>query len=95
MILEPQTKCFNLTRKGGMKMNKQIVTNSFNIRGIDGNDLRISETIERDQVVISIQQNDDKAMIATVRLDKEQFDAFFDIKYSITVKFKEEGKKEE
>ena len=67
-------------------MQKQIITKGFTIRGADGNDLRISETVERDQVVISIQQNDDKARMATVRLDKEQFEAFFDLRYEIGIK---------
>lgn len=67
-------------------MQKQIVVKGFTIRGVDGNDLRISETIERKEVVISIQQNDDKARMGTVRLDKEQFEAFFDTKYEINIK---------
>jgi len=67
-------------------MEKQIIIKGFTIRGADGNDLRISETVERDQVVISIQQNDDKARMATVRLDKEQFEAFFDLRYEIGIK---------
>jgi hypothetical protein len=79
-----------------MKMEKQIIIKGFTIRGADGNDLRISETVERDQVVISIQQNDDKARMATVRLDKEQFEAFFDIRYSIEIKNTiKHGEKEE
>jgi len=76
-------------------MQKQIVVKGFTIRGVDGNDLRISETVERDQVAISIQQNDDKGRLATVRLDKEQFEAFFDIKYGIDIKGPVEEKEKE
>ena len=76
-------------------MQKQMVTKGFTIRGADGNDLRISETVERDQVVISIQQNDDKARMATIRLDKEQFNAFFDIRYEIGIKDLIESKEKE
>jgi len=76
-------------------MQKQIITKGFTIRGADGNDLRISETVERDQVVISIQQNDDKAKLATVRLDKEQFNAFFDIRYEIGIKHPIESEEKE
>jgi len=76
-------------------MQKQIVAKSFTIRGADGNDLRISETVEREEIVISIQQNDDKGRLATVRLNKEQFNAFFDIRYSIDIKNPIEVKEKE
>lgn len=75
-------------------MKSKLLVKSFGIRGADGNDLRISETVEGDQAVISIQQNDENGRTATVRLDKKQFDAFFDIKYSITVIEPEEEEKE-
>ncbi len=66
-------------------MQKQIITKSFNIRGADGNDLRICETVEREWVEIVIQQNDDKGRLATVILNKEQFEAFFELKYSLEI----------
>ncbi len=66
-------------------MNEKIVTRRFNIRGEDGNDLAVSECIERLSVVVSIHQNDDKGRIATVSLNKEQWDAFCDLKYTVDV----------
>ncbi len=69
-----------------------VALRTYMIRGADGNDLSISETFEGDQVVVSIQQNDDRARVATVRLDKDQLDAFWDVKYSLTL---DKTKKEE
>ena len=61
---------------------------SFTVRGTDGNDLTISETHEEDQVVVSIQQNDDEGRIATVRLGRAEFEAFFDTRYELKLKDK-------
>lgn len=54
------------------------ITSSISVRGVDGNDLRFSETIERKEIVVSIQQNDDGGRLATVLLNKEQFDAIIE-----------------
>ena len=59
------------------------LTKSITIRGIDGNDLRVSETAERDAVVISIQQNSNGGALATVRLDQDQFDSLCRTRYEI------------
>jgi hypothetical protein len=65
-------------------MNKPAyLTKSITIRGVDGNDIRVSETAERDTIVISIQQNDDAGRIATVRLDQGQDDAFCRTRYDM------------
>ena len=64
-------------------MEQVYVIRSFTVRGIDGNDLRISETMERDQVVVAIQQNDDGGRMATVRLTAAQLRAFGDVQYSL------------
>ena len=60
-----------------------FLTKSVTIRGVDANDIRVSETAERDAVVISIQQNDDGGRIASVRLDQAQFDALCQTRYSM------------
>jgi hypothetical protein len=59
------------------------LTKSITIRGLDGNDIRVSETAERKAVVISIQQNDDGGRLASVRLDQTQFDALCHTRYSM------------
>ena len=66
-------------------MEKIICTKSFTVRGVDGNDLSMSETVEGDHVILSIQQNDDKGRFATARLNKASFDAFFEKKYSMEI----------
>jgi len=65
--------------------NPSYVTRSVTILGADGNHLTVSETAERQEVVISIQQNDEHGRIATVRLNHEQFDAFCHTKYELDV----------
>ena len=62
-----------------------FVTKSITIRGVDGNDVRVSETAERQEVVIAIQQNDGGGRIATVRLDESQFEALCGARYSLEV----------
>jgi hypothetical protein len=59
------------------------LTKSVTIRGIDDNNIRFSETAERQEVVISIQHNDDGAGIASVRLDQAQFDSLCHTRYSM------------
>ena len=41
---------------------------------MDGNHLTFSETIERNAIVVSLQQNDEKGRIATVRIDAATFE---------------------
>jgi hypothetical protein len=65
--------------------NPGFVTKSITVRGVDGNDIRVSETAERKEVVVAIQQNDDNGRTATVRLTRPQFDALCGSKYSIEV----------
>ena len=60
-----------------------FLTKSVTIRGVDANDIRVSETAGRDAVVISIQQNDDGSRIASVRLNQAQFDAMCQTRYSM------------
>jgi hypothetical protein len=62
------------------------VTRSINIRAADGNDISVSETAERNHVVISIQQNDEKGQLATVRLTRPQFGEFCRSRYVLEVK---------
>jgi len=59
------------------------LTKSITIRGLDGNDIRVSETAERQAVVISIQQNEDGGRIASVRLDQAQFESLCHARYSM------------
>lgn len=61
------------------------LTRSINIRGVDGNDIRISETAERREIVISIQQNDEHGRVATVLLNAAQFDALCRTRYDLHV----------
>lgn len=55
--------------------NESVLTKSFTVLGVDGNHLTFSETIEHTAIVVSIQQNDERGKLATVRLNKEQFSA--------------------
>lgn len=61
------------------------MTKSYTILGSDGNHISASETDEREEVVIAIQQNDEHGRIATVRLNKAQFDDLCGLKYSLQV----------
>lgn len=47
---------------------------SYTVRGPCGNDLIVSETVERDQIVLAIRQNDEGGRIATMRLDRTSLD---------------------
>ena len=55
--------------------NKQVRCKSYTLLGNDGNHLTLAETLDRSAILISIQQNDEKGRIATVRIDAEQFEA--------------------
>ena len=66
--------------------NPSYVTKSVTILGVDGNHVSVSETIERQEVVVSIQQNDEHGRLATVRLDKGQFEALCHSKYELEIK---------
>lgn len=62
-----------------------ILTKSYSLQGSDGAILRIEETPERLEIVVSISRHDNgKSNIETVRLNKEQFDAYGELfgKYS-------------
>lgn len=63
-----------------------FLTKSITVRGVDGNDIRVSETAERNEVVVVIQQNDESARVATVRLSHPQFNALCESKYSLELK---------
>ena len=66
-------------------MERKSVCKSFTICGADGNHVSISETVERGEVVLTIQQNDERGRLATVRLDREQFRALADTYYSLEI----------
>ena len=61
------------------------LTRSLTVLGVDGNHVSVSETAERQEVVISIQQNDEHGRIATVRLDKDQFEALCHSQYELEI----------
>jgi hypothetical protein len=76
-----------------------LLTKGYSIRGADGNDLRIEETVDRMEVVVSITDTR-SGKVNTVRLDYDQYDAFSDLftKYSINrldIRLKEEFSTEE
>jgi hypothetical protein len=55
-------------------VDKLLRKKSFTLLGCDGNHLTLSETLDREAIVVSIQQNDDKGRIATMRLNAAQFE---------------------
>jgi hypothetical protein len=57
-----------------MKSNELMM--SYSIRGIDGNDLSISETFERLAVLVIIRC---EGRVATVRLNKDQYEALGEV----------------
>jgi hypothetical protein len=61
------------------------VTKSVTVRGVDGTSITVSETAERQEVVVAIQQNDEGGRIATVRLNEAQFEALCGTRYSLEV----------
>jgi hypothetical protein len=60
-------------------------TKSFTVLGADGNHITASETDERKEIMVAIQQNDEHGRIATIRLNQEQFKALCDVKYDLEV----------
>ncbi len=48
-----------------------FLTRSLTIAGVDGNHVTVSETAERREVVVAIQQNDEHGRIATARLNAD------------------------
>jgi len=71
-----------------------FVTKSITVRGVDGNDVTVSETAERQEVVLAIQQNDDGGRIATIRLNESQFEALCGTRYSLEVATSAAGSEE-
>ena len=72
-----------------MADSPSYLTKSITIRGMDGNDIRVSETAERQEVVVSITHNaasPGEFRTATVRLTRRQFDSLCESKYSLEVK---------
>jgi len=65
-------------------VNKEIVSASYEITGIDGSHLRVSETPERDHCIVSIMEAQ-SGNILTCRLNKAQFKAFCDLDYSVEI----------
>ena len=72
------------------KRKVQLFTRSFTIPGGDGNFITFSETIEGDNVVVSIQQ---EGKISTMRLSFHQWKALHELFYE--VKCKEEPEYED
>lgn len=70
--------------------NSMLVNTSFTIRGVDGNDITVGETTERDTVVLCLQQNDDHARLATIRLTAHHWLALCDLRYKLSVHESEE-----
>lgn len=64
-------------------MKRALVSKSYSLAGVDGNHVVLSETAERLEVVLSIQQNDEGGRIATVRLNAEQFAELFGLRYHV------------
>ena len=67
-----------------------FLTKSITILGVDGNHVTVSETAERHEVVIAIQQNDEHGRIATARLDTDQFKALCLSQYDLEIEAKTE-----
>lgn len=65
--------------------SSSYVTKSITVRGADGNHITVSETAERREVVLAIQQNDEGGRLATVRLDQQQFEALCQTRYDLEV----------
>jgi hypothetical protein len=61
------------------------MTKTITILGTDGNHVSVSETPDRKEVVVAIQQNDKKGRIATARLSGEQFAALCGAKYELEI----------
>ncbi len=70
-------------------MKNEILLKGYTLVSEDGVFVRLEETIERDQIVISLLRDKN---VETARLTKEQFNAFSDLRYSFS--FKEKDQKE-
>jgi hypothetical protein len=56
--------------------NRELTSKSYTVCGVDGHTfLTLSETAERDAIVVSIQKNGVKGCLATVRIDAAAFAA--------------------
>lgn len=62
----------------------EIANKSYTIRGVDGNDIRVSETSEREEIVVSIQDNT-KGGLCTVRLNGAQFQRLCVTRYELEI----------
>jgi hypothetical protein len=62
-----------------------FLTKSITILGVDGNHVTVSETAERHEVAIAIQQNDEHGRIATARLNADQFKALCRSQYDLEI----------
>lgn len=73
-----------------------FLTKSIAIRGVDGNDIRVSETAERKEVVVSIHMNGGESSfrVATVRLNADQFKALCQSQYDLDIEAKPATEKE-
>ena len=73
-----------------------FLTKSITIRGVDGNDIRVSETSERKEVVVSIHMNGGESSfrVATVRLNADQFKALCQSQYDLDIEAKPATEKE-
>jgi hypothetical protein len=68
-----------------------FLTKSITILGVDGNHVTVSETAERREVVVAIQQNDEHGRIATARLNADQFKALCRSQYDLEVEAETEN----
>ena len=65
--------------------NPSFMTKSFTIRGADGNQISVSETADRLEIVIAIEQYGKDSRIGAVRLNGAQFEALCGTRYSLEV----------
>ncbi len=72
-------------------MNKKIISTSYSMMSEDGVSIRIEETIDGKSVVLSLVR---EGRVETASLNKDQFEAFFDLKYKFNL-IKSEEKEEE
>ena len=61
-------------------------TTAITVRGLDGNDVTVSETHERTELVLSINEHRGDELYATVRLSKEQFEALYQTRFTLEVR---------
>jgi hypothetical protein len=60
-------------------------TTAITIRGVEGNDVTVSETHERKELVLSINEHRGDELYAAVRLSKEQFEALCQARFTLEV----------